>query len=140
MKRHQRSKVDGYPVVDATKPLEVHVTQRDIRKGKPSACDCAFAVAIRRTYGAERVRVNASRVYVEQGGVYRRYRTPEGMFEQIELFDRTGDMGPGVYTIPVMSPSHALGVVYYSRRRPRLGSHDMHPLKKRDRPIYKAED
>ena len=35
--RGSTRKVDGYPVVDADRPLDVHVTQRDIAKGKPDA-------------------------------------------------------------------------------------------------------
>lgn len=127
-------KVDGFPVVDADQPLEVHVTQRDIDKGKPSACFCAIAVAIKREHGAQWVRVNASRIYVEKDGKLLRFRTPPGIFQQIELFDATGDMGAGVYSIPPLSASHRLGTVHKSDR-PASGWR-LRPLKKRDRPRY----
>jgi hypothetical protein len=128
-------KVDGYAVVDGERPLEVHVKQADINRGKPSACDCAIAVAIRREHGAKHVRVNATKIYIERSGVLHRYRTPPGIFDQIELFDRTGQMGPGIYTIPPVPESNRLGAEFrgvagpHARRSP--------PLKKRDRPVYR---
>ena len=138
--RGVRHRVDGYPVEDASKPLEVRITQRDISRGKPSACECAIAVAIKRIYGAKHVRVNATKIYVERRGRLLRLRTPKGILEQIELFDRTGDMGPGVYTIPLVSPAHALGTVHRSDRPPGLRGHHLRPLRKRDRPIYKSDE
>jgi hypothetical protein len=137
-RRIGKRKVDGYPVIDAATPLEVHVQQRDINRGRPSACECAIAKAIMRETGAQHVRVNATRIFIEKNGVLHRYKTPRGIFEQIELFDRTGDMGPGVYTIPPIDPAHALGAVFKSERAP--GLRNVKPLKKRDRPIYRIED
>jgi hypothetical protein len=110
------------------------------QQGKPSACECAIAMAIKCIYGAKHVRVNATKIYVERRGRLLRLRTPKGIFEQIELFDRTGDMGPGVYTIPPVSPAHALGTVHKSDRPSGLRGHHLRPLKKRDRPVYKADE
>jgi hypothetical protein len=97
-------------------------------------------VAIRRIYSAKHVRVNASKIYVERRGVLMRMRTPPGLLEQIELFDRTGDMGPGVYTIPLVSPAQALGTVHRSGRPPSLKGNHLRPLKKRDRPVYRGDE
>jgi hypothetical protein len=140
-KRHRSStrKVDGYPVVDADKPLEVHVTQRDIDRGKPDACACAFVVALKREYGSKHCRVNATRTYVEKGGVLLRFRTPGGIFQQIELFDHTGDMGPGVYTIPVMPPAQRLDAPHKVYKW-HASTTRLPPLAKRARPVYRIEE
>lgn len=107
--RRHLAYVDGLLVEDAAHPIDIEVTEMDIAKGRPDPCECAFAVAIMRITGAKRARVQASRVYYEKGGKYMRLQVPQGMRAQLELFDRTGKMGPGVYTIPVVSESHALG-------------------------------
>lgn len=140
-KRYRKAdrKVDGYPVVDADGPLDVHVTQRDINKGRPDACSCAFVVALKRTYGAKHGRVNASRTYVEQDGVLLRFRTPNGIFEQIELFDRTGDMGPGIYTLPPMNPADRLDAPRRKYEALKLTIRPA-PLAKRARPVYRADE
>jgi len=131
-------KLDGYHVVDANRILEFNVTQRDVNKGKPSACECAIAVAIMRELGAKRVRVNATRAYVERNGKYVRYKVPRGLLEQIELFDSRGDMGTGVFQLVPFSESSRLGVRHRSDNPP--GTNTYRALKKRDRPIYKQED
>lgn len=137
VKKSQRFKLDGLKVRDGKKSLEVHVTSRDIAKGVPhDPCRCAFAKALMRTTGAQQARVHSSRIYLEQNGVYRRYLVTKGMTEQLELFDRTGDMGEGVYEIVPVPPSQKLQTTFEptgkgAPRGPRR-------LLKRDRPAYRS--
>lgn len=131
-------KLDGYRVVDAKTILEFNVTQRDVNKGKPSACECAVAVAIRRTFGAKQVRVNMTRAYVEHNGKYLRYLVPRGLLVQIELFDSKGDMATGVFQLVPVLESQLLGTRHRSDNPPKEKTQRI--LKKRDRPVYRSEE
>lgn len=133
-------KVDGLPVRDAKTPLEVHVRMKHIRKGKPDPCACAFALALMEEHDAARARVHSSRVFVEHDGQYLRFLTPPGMTDQLELFDKTGKMGPGVYTLPVVPPSLRLGVDGPRTRSNRGPSRGPARLFMRERPKYVHDD
>jgi hypothetical protein len=139
-KQGKPRKVDGLPVRDADTPLEVHVRMKHIRKGKPDPCACAFALALMEEHNAERARVHCSRVFVEHNGEYLRYRTPPGMTDQLELFDKTGKMGPGVYTITVVPPSLRLGADRPRESSKRGSSHGPARLFMRERPKYARDD
>jgi hypothetical protein len=84
--------------------------------------------------------VNPTRTYVEHNGVYLRYFTPVGVKEQIELFDRTGKMGPGVYTIKPVAPTHKFGVDDGHRLNRRVPNVYIPRTPRTARPIYKDEE
>lgn len=136
----QKDRVDGYKVEDADAAFEVHVTERDLARGKKkSPLACAIAVAIKRTTGAKQARVNPYRIYVEHDGVYLRFKTPAGIREQVELFDRTGKMGTGIFTIPLVSPSQRLGSYPVVLSRDYQGNYQGKRSKRLNRPVYMSE-
>jgi len=103
--------IDGLPVTDAKRSLELHITARDCSGGDPKRPEtCAAAKAIRREHGAIDVKVHLSRVYVRQNrGNWMRYLTPPALQREIVSFDRDGKFEPGVYELKPISPSNRLG-------------------------------
>lgn len=100
--------IDGMPIINAKRPLTLHVTEVDIAgsdRKKPG--NCAAARACYRELHADEVRIHLGRVYVRTRGAksWTRYNTPPAMRNEIIAFDRGGDFEPGEYTLHVPHPA-----------------------------------
>lgn len=97
--------IAGKRVVDATKPVTIKITPRDIADGNnknPSSCAAAKAAkhSIEECISA---RVHIGRVYIEQDKKWVRYNTPDSLKQEIIAFDRGGSFAPGEYTLRPIS-------------------------------------
>jgi hypothetical protein len=95
--------INGKKVVDATKPITIHITQRDATEGankNPSSCAAARAVK-RDVADCVSARVHIGRVYVETPTKWIRYNTPDALRTEIIAFDRGGSFEPGEYKLQV---------------------------------------
>jgi hypothetical protein len=97
--------IAGKRVVDATKPVTIKITPRDIAAGdnkNPSSCAAAKAAkhSIDECISA---RVHIGRVYIEQDKKWVRYNTPDSLKQEIIAFDRGGAFAPGEYTLRPIS-------------------------------------
>lgn len=101
------TQIDGKPIIDATKPVELEIGPRDIAKAdRKEPLDCAVARAGRRCLGAKEVRVHLSRIYIRFGdGSWQRFVTPKSMRTDIIAFDRGGSFPPGTFTLE--PPKHS---------------------------------
>lgn len=95
--------INGKKVVDATKPISIHITKRDTTDGAnkdPGACAAARAVK-RDVPECVNARVHIGRVYVETEKKWIRYETPDALRTEIIAFDRGGSFSPGDYKLQV---------------------------------------
>lgn len=95
--------INGKKVVDATKPISIHITERDTIAGdnkNPSSCAAARAVK-REVPECVNARVHIGRVYVETAKHWIRYQTPDALRTEIVAFDRGGSFAPGDYKLGV---------------------------------------
>lgn len=99
--------IDGLPVIDAKKPLTIHVNKRDIDNAeKKDPAYCAVALACRRELHAVEVRVHLSRTYIRTNkSNWVRYFTPPAMRNEIVIFDRGGRFLEGEFTLSPITPS-----------------------------------
>lgn len=103
-------KIHGKPVVDAPKDVTLHITPADVAKGRKKAPDCcAAAQACMRQMKAERALVHLSRIYLEKGGKWVRYVTPDRLRTEIISFDRGHRFEPGDYHLVPLQPSQRRG-------------------------------
>lgn len=84
--------IDDIPVIDAKRPLTLHINPADCKGADPQRpSTCAAAKAIKRELQAIDCRVHLSRVYIRQNdGNWQRYRTPKSLRTEIVAFDRGG--------------------------------------------------
>lgn len=103
--------IDGLPVLNAKKPIKLHVNKNDVRISDPKKPDhCAVAVACKRELAAKEVRVHLSRVYVRTNNSnWTRYIVPKSMRTEIIAFDRGGTFVPGDFSLSAPQPSKATG-------------------------------
>ena len=103
--------IEGLPVINAKKPLKLHVTPLDIKAArKHSPGNCAVAKACQREWKAKEVRVHLSRIYVRHNEQnWTRYFTPYAMRSEIIAYDRGGEFLPSVYTVNPPVPSQRTG-------------------------------
>ena len=103
MANTKRKTLVGLPILDATEPLDITITDIDIRRAtvkKPSCC--AAAQAVMRQTGCLDVRIHLSRVYVRYNKHWLRYLTPSSLRDQIITFDKKIQFKPGYYTLLVL--------------------------------------
>jgi len=122
MTKLSEMKIDGLPVVDATKPITLHIGQHDIPRSKhrnPAAC--VAAQACMRDLGAESARIHLSRVFIKMPGKKQwvRYATPGSLRSEIIAFDRGGRFIVGEFELLAIKPSHrkAYTKKYNDKRR-----------------------
>jgi hypothetical protein len=97
--------INGKRVVDATKPIKITITPKDISKGdnkNPSGCAAAQA-AMHSVPDCISARVHIGRVYIEQEKRWVRYNTSDALRTEIVAFDRGGQFEPGEYTLRPIS-------------------------------------
>jgi len=103
--------IEGLPVVNAKRPVMLHVTPQDIKTARKfSPGNCAVAKACMREWKVKEARVHLSRIYVrcnEKNWV--RYFTPRPMRSEMIAYDRGGEFLPSVYTVKPVSASRRTG-------------------------------
>lgn len=98
--------IEGLPVRDAKKPILLHITDSDVKKGKvKNPGSCAAAVACKRELGASEAHVHKTRTYLRFNGHWVRYMTPGSLQAEIVAFDRGGTFEPGEHRLGKM-PTH----------------------------------
>lgn len=121
--------INGKRVVDATKPISIHITKRDTTDGdnkNPSSCAAARAVK-RDVPECVSARVHIGRVYVETPKQWLRYETSDALRTEIVAFDRGGQFQPGNYKLAVPAKRD-----YKAKPRIQLdGGNNGKPAKKR---------
>lgn len=106
-----RNSIDGLPIIDAKRPIKLHVTAADIGKADlKEPHNCAVARACRRDLHALEARIHLGRVYVKTNpGSWTRYITPKPMRAEIIAFDRGGHFEAGEFVLSAPSPNKLLG-------------------------------
>lgn len=96
-------RIDGKPVVDADKPVTVHITPEDCARGsKKDPGKCAAALALKRVTACDESRVHLGCTYLRFGNKWLRYATPPSLKAEIISFDRGGGFYPGDFRLPPM--------------------------------------
>lgn len=99
-------KIGGKKVVDATKPLILYVSNKDVQNGQvKNPEECAIAKACKRQLGARRAKVHLTRTYVEYDDKWVRYSTPNSARTELVSFDRGKKFEEGVYKLPPLQPT-----------------------------------
>jgi len=112
--------INGKKVVDATKPISIHITARDAIDGaNKDPAGCAAARAVKRDLHCVSARVHIGRVYVETPKQWVRYHTPRSLRTEIIAFDRGGSFEPGEYKLGVPENRR----VQVEKRPGRTGTH-----------------
>lgn len=103
--------IDGLPVLDAKRPLVLHVTKSDITKAHTKAPNaCAVARACARELHVKEARVHLSRVDLRTNDHnWTRYITPRPMRAEIIAFDRGGAFEPSEFTLHPVNAASATG-------------------------------
>lgn len=97
-------------VADATKPVIINVTKRDVSVSKEKTHDaCAMARACERQGTCEHALVFPNVAFLVKGNLAVRYRVPESVTREIVCFDRTGDFRPGEYQLSAPGKAYRLG-------------------------------
>lgn len=91
---------------DAVRGVKFNITSRDVRRAKAKDPEnCAAALALKRRFGADRVEVHASRIYVEVGRRRLRFATPQALKVETVVLDRGGKFEPGEYKLGLVPRS-----------------------------------
>jgi hypothetical protein len=97
-------------IADSTKPLEVEVTQRDVKKAKQLKEDCcAMAKACERKDGIDGAIIKTTCAFIIRGNMAIKYHVPACVTREIISFDRHGDFRPGKYYLNPVPKSHETG-------------------------------
>lgn len=95
--------IHGKPVVDADKPVTVHITSDDCARGsKKDPERCAVALALKRVTHCAQSRVHLGCTYLRFGNKWLRYATPPSLKAEIISFDRGGGFYPGDFRLHPM--------------------------------------
>jgi hypothetical protein len=103
--------IDGRPVIDAKKPLNLTITKNDIDKADAKEpAGCAVARACRRELHVVEARVHLARIYLRSNeGNWVRYMTPRAMRSEIIAFDRGGRFQPNTFQLVPPNTADRLG-------------------------------
>ena len=103
-------KIKGLKVVDATNPVDIHITTKDVQTGGvKDPFGCAAAKACVRDLKVTEAKVHLGRVYLRKSDRWVRYMTPQSLRTEIIAFDRGGGFDAGDYTLKPPSPATQLG-------------------------------
>jgi hypothetical protein len=95
--------IDGMPLVDADKPVTIHITEVDCERGsKRDPRRCAAALALKRDTACDESRVHLACTYLRFGDKWLRYATPPALKAEIISFDRGGGFYPGAFRLHPM--------------------------------------
>lgn len=104
------SYLEGKPVFNSSRPMEIYITKEDVSFAKSKEPDaCAAAVACLRNPGVQKALVHLSVTFIKTRGKWFRYRTPVGLRDEIVAFDRGGSFYPGDFKllpVPVSMARH----------------------------------
>lgn len=115
-------KINGKPVRDARRKLELHIGKRDIEfADKKNHATCAAARAITRELGALSALIGRSKTYVEFDSGWTRYSTPNSLRLAVLIFDRGGKFEPDTYILSPANKAHRLGARQNQPRGPHNG-------------------
>jgi hypothetical protein len=110
-------------VIDAKKPIEVHVETKDCKTAQSlDPTNCALARAVKREYKLDAAVIGVSTSYIIKGSKAIRFNTGQKIAREIVSFDRNHDFRPGVYKIVPKSKSVRLGV--QNRSKDKRTNHD----------------
>ena len=103
--------LEGLPVVDAKKSIDIVVSAIDIRSSRSKAPDkCAAAVAcVRQVPQVQEARVHLGRTYLRKDKTWYRFITSGPLRSEIIAFDRGGKFMPGEYRLLRVPESQASG-------------------------------
>jgi len=95
-------------VSNATVPLVIVITERDIERGaQKDPLHCAAAISCCRLPRVIEARVHTSTTYLRgRNGKWVRYRTPSALRMGMISFDRGGAIEAGAYVLRPIQPSH----------------------------------
>lgn len=103
--------VEGKPVIEARRSLNLRVLLQDIKKGrKKNPYCCAAAEACKRQFKVKKARVNITRTYLltalgDGTKAWIRYFNPPSLVTEIKKFDRTGRFTMAEYRLTPPSKS-----------------------------------
>jgi hypothetical protein len=101
--------IDGKQVVDADKPVVIHITEVDCERGsKKDPTKCAAALALKRVTSCDESRVHIACTYLRFGNKWLRYATPPSLKAEIISFDRGGGFYPGDFRLHPMAAANRL--------------------------------
>lgn len=95
------NQINGLPIHDATKTIEIHITPRDIlhaKRKQPASC-AAAKCAVRTIDHVSDARIHLHCAYLLIGNTWRRYRTSLALRTELIAFDRGGKFMPGLYLL-----------------------------------------
>jgi hypothetical protein len=105
-------------VVDALKPIEIVVEDRDARDSTPlSPGHCALAVACARKYDGAIIGMSVAYLIVGKAAV--RYAVGQAIQREIVSFDRNKDFRSGTFVLGRPAGTRLLGVDHSSARKSR---------------------
>ena len=115
--------IEKIKIKDATKPLQLSITKRDITgSDRRSPETCAAAACLLRMDGVQEARVHKTRTYIRKGGTWFRYMTPISLQMELVAFDRGGRFEPGEhFLLPVPEKKRPTGKRQGSGRDKRTG-------------------
>lgn len=126
---------NGFPkvtdVVDADEPLDVEVSENDVRMGtRGEHRICPYATACKRkTHGG--VIIARRTAYIILGTTAIRYMIPQSLAGQIATYDKGGSFTEGTYTLNPAAGSHKIGAQHYGSGT--SGTHNGNNKKKKHR-------
>lgn len=103
--------VEGKPVIEARRSLNLQILLQDIKKGrKKNPYCCAAAEACKRQFKVKKARVNITRTYLltalsDGTKAWIRYFNPPSLVTEIKKFDRTGKFTMAEYNLSPVSKS-----------------------------------
>lgn len=107
--RNFANKINGKPVINATRRVTLHISAKDTRVGNvkdPGACAAAKA-AMREIPNCTAARIHLGRAYIfnNRKDQWMRFKTTDPLRTEIIAFDRGGKFQPGEYDLRPLSPT-----------------------------------
>lgn len=104
-------KINGLPVVDATKAIKLTINDADCKLGqtKDSGACAAARALLRQVPNCTQARVYRAVTYILIGKKWLRCMTPRSLRTEIVAFDRGGKFEPGEFELNAVPPSHVMG-------------------------------
>lgn len=131
---YKRAEDLGLPMIDATKPLKVVVTQNDVVKAtKANSKLCALSRASLRLPGVQAAYFFRSTAFLEYTNKMVRHALPPSVQKEIVSFDRAKVFAPGVYQLSSVAPANTQKAQNQRRKK----QHSEH--RKASRPMTKQD-
>lgn len=93
-------KIKSIPVANATKPINLIITKKDVRLAKDKdPAHCVAARACVRQMGCAEARIHLARTYIRVANRWLRFKTSKALRSEIIAFDRGGKFEPGEYQL-----------------------------------------